>query len=118
MKYRTGFVSNSSSSSFIIFSANLPAISANGKEIPLSHLANLSNIWKDKEAFVERIWYNHIGWTEDDTTKEQMVRNEFSWIDKALTAMDEGKQVYEFSCDYNDESIERIMEAFDYVNMY
>lgn len=118
MKYRSGFVSNSSSSSFIIFANSAPAISANGKEIPLSHLANLSNIWKDKAAFVNSVWNNSIGYTNDGMTKEEMVCYEYGWAEDAVKAIDEGKQVYEFSCDYNDESVERIMEAFDAVNMY
>lgn len=113
MKFRNGYVSNSSSSSFIVSLGTMPELSLGDKSVPLNKFVPMRNFWGDKESLIEAVWDNYVCYTEDGNTKEEMCVLEVGWFETALKELESGKTIFEFSMDYNDETAYNIMRMLD-----
>lgn len=118
MKYRAGFVSNSSSSSFIITNRGEPTVTINDTSVRVSSLVSctptkISTI----EALQKYICEEHDWIPEVDRTPEKMAVHcqDTSWYDDAQAAIADGKQVYTYWIDDYDETAGSLLGHFDVV---
>lgn len=112
MKFRSGYVSNSSSSSFIVALEGIPSLSLGGpKSIKLTDIIRTSHEWtkETRDLYIHHVWDWYVCYIDDGETKESMCREECGWFEDGLKALDEGKTVYHFDVDYNDETASRII---------
>lgn len=112
MKFRSGYVSNSSSSSFIVALEGMPSLSLGGeKSIKLTDIVRNSHEWtkETRDEYIEYVWDCYVCYIDEGETKESMCREECGWFEDGLEALDEGKTVYHFDIDYNDETASHII---------
>ena len=96
MKIRTGFVSNSSSSSFVIATGKDKKTLKITLEIDLTGETNswfspVKERYETKEAYLNAVRETH--YVEGDSEEE--ITEEYPWVEDALKALEAGKVIYE-----------------------
>lgn len=118
MKYRAGFVSNSSSSSFIIVSENEPTISIQDLTVSIATLMDSEpRVIKTLEELQTYICEDHDWIPKEERIPEKMdahCQNTY-WYDEAKDAIEEGQQLYRYWVEQSDQTAMNIMNHFEIV---
>lgn len=118
MKYRSGFVSNSSSSSFIIACDKEPALGIQDLSVPLSQLTESSVVViSTLEELQKYICEDHDYLPKEDRTPEKMAEHceDTYWYEEAKQAIEDGHKLYRYWVDNCDQTAMNIMNHFEVV---
>ena len=113
MKTRNGFVSNSSSSSFIVATKSKPMLSMNGKEIPVDAIVpdgQIVNKGMSRDQFLKYLNHEYCYIDEGDENFEQALFDDVSFAEKAVKYHDMGYNIMCYWIDYNDETGVKLIE--------